>query len=288
MTRLGQQAKHYLTWAPILRRAAEIVREVEAATGITLTLRKLFYKLVAALLIPNDMSSYKGLSRKTGVARKDGTFPDLDEDKVAIEEPFYFDDVKDALDWLRNNHVIDRSKTQKYNLLIACEKKGTVPFLKLWFMQERHIRIVPLGGESSITTWQKVKRYIDRDGRPVIVFYLGDFDSSGYGIRTRFKANLGLTDDQFVHVALTTEQVDRYLLPRNPGKEKASRKDREAFRDEVGEDVQVEVDALDEAVLRELLEIAIAPYWDERAYQRQLKEEQKQRRQIARLLRGRR
>ena len=55
--RLGQKASHWIRWAPILERAAEIVKEVEEATGITLTLRKLFYKLLhVGLGLVNDES----------------------------------------------------------------------------------------------------------------------------------------------------------------------------------------------------------------------------------------
>jgi hypothetical protein len=284
MTRLGQKARHYIRWAPILVRAAAIVREIEAATGIAITLRKLFYKLVSELLIPNDLTCYNGLSRLTGVERKAGTFPQLSEDKVAIDVPFYFDDLADGFTWLRESFALYHAKTQKFNILIACEKAGTVPFLKRRFWEDSHIRIIPLGGEASITTWQQVKDYIRRDRRPVLILYLGDYDASGFAIRSRFRTNLGLTDEQFIHVGLTREQVDHYRLPRNPGKVNVARKDREAFVAEVGEHVQVEVDALDEAVACDLVEAALAPYWNEAAYQRQRKVEAQHRRRIAGLL----
>jgi hypothetical protein len=289
MTRLGQKATHWLKWPPIIERAKEIVESIEATTGVLLTLRKLFYKLIHEQHIPNDRSSYVYLGKLTAIGRKAGTFPDLAEDKVAIEIPYYSDDEVDALRSLQEDHTIDHSATQPYNLLICCEKAGTIPFLKLWFHYEQHIRIVALGGESSVTTWQKVRDYIEADPREPLVIYLGDYDCTGFGIRSRFKDNLGLTDDEFIHVGLTQEQVDRYQLPRAPGKEKASGKDKDAFLAETGEDVQVELDALDEEVLHELVEEALAPYWDEVAYQEQLAEEQRQRERIAQIIaRGRR
>jgi hypothetical protein len=280
MTRKGEKSAHYTRWAPVLIRAAEIVRAFEERFRLGMTLRKLFYKLVGEQLLPNDLSSYNVLSKRTGKGRKAGTFPNLAEDKVAIIQPFYHRSIAAALAWLRETHALDRSATQPYLLLIACEKRGTIPLLESWFSDDRHIRIVPLGGESSITTWQKVKRFIAADPRLAVVFYVGDYDSSGYGIRTRFKMNLGLTDEQFVHVTLTQEQVDRYRLPRAPGKDKVSRKDKDAFLEEVGEDVQVELDALDEDVLRELLEDAIRSFWDQVTFEAQLQEEERQRGQL--------
>ncbi len=62
-----------LDWPPILDRAKEIVASYD--TGVTL--RQLFYRLVAAGLIPNTPAAYKTLSTKTARARRQGAFPDL-------------------------------------------------------------------------------------------------------------------------------------------------------------------------------------------------------------------
>ena len=58
-------------WDRILARAKRIALSYDTPV----TLRQLFYRLVAAVLIPNNDSSYKQLSTKTAEARRDGTFP---------------------------------------------------------------------------------------------------------------------------------------------------------------------------------------------------------------------
>ena len=56
-----------------------IPRVKELVTGYSYrpTLRQVFYRLVAALLIPNTEVTYKGLSRATVLAREEGTLNPL-------------------------------------------------------------------------------------------------------------------------------------------------------------------------------------------------------------------
>jgi hypothetical protein len=62
-----------LDWNPILERAARIA----ASYSTPVTLRQLFYRLVAAGLLPNTQPAYKTLSVKTAEARRHGWFPRL-------------------------------------------------------------------------------------------------------------------------------------------------------------------------------------------------------------------
>ena len=65
-----------LHWEAILDEAAAIVE----ASEVQMTLRALFYRLVAAELIPNTHSVYKNLSARTAKARREGWFPSLRRD----------------------------------------------------------------------------------------------------------------------------------------------------------------------------------------------------------------
>lgn len=60
-------------WPTLLERAAEIVDSYDTLV----TLRQLFYRLVAAELLPNTTNAYKALSRHTAQARREGLFPAL-------------------------------------------------------------------------------------------------------------------------------------------------------------------------------------------------------------------
>jgi hypothetical protein len=50
-------------------------REISESYAAPPTLRQLFYRLVAAQLIPNTDQAYRGLSRTTAEARRAGEFP---------------------------------------------------------------------------------------------------------------------------------------------------------------------------------------------------------------------
>ena len=55
-------------WSALLPEAARIVRSYDTPV----TLRQLFYRLVARQLLPNDRNAYNSLSRVTAEARRQG------------------------------------------------------------------------------------------------------------------------------------------------------------------------------------------------------------------------
>src|SRR5437868_5137106 len=92
-------------WAPIVERAAAIVREYDTAV----TLRQVFYRLVAEGLIANKQSDYTLLSRLTAAARRDGAFPALVDRTRSIEQLERFDSPAHALrklaEWYRRDRL---------------------------------------------------------------------------------------------------------------------------------------------------------------------------------------
>lgn len=62
-----------------------------------MTLRQLFYRLVAVLILSNNLTAYKQLSARTGAARRGGAFPDLIDLTRTIHRPLWFDGRDDAL-----------------------------------------------------------------------------------------------------------------------------------------------------------------------------------------------
>jgi hypothetical protein len=63
---MNYDTSHRPNWPAILLRAAEIVESYDTSV----TLRQLFYRLIAAQLLPNTQNSYKSLSRYTAEARR--------------------------------------------------------------------------------------------------------------------------------------------------------------------------------------------------------------------------
>jgi hypothetical protein len=110
--------------------------------------------------------------------------------------------------------------------------------------------------------------------RGAVLLYAGDFDPSGEDIDRDFVER---TDcwDKVVRVALTAAQVREYSLPINPGKSSDSRAAGFIYRH--GSLMQVELDALDPTVMRQLYADAISEFWDESVYAAVVEAERQQR-----------
>ena len=64
-----------LDWTAITIKAAAIVESYDTPV----TLRQLFYRLVAAELLPNTTTAYKTLSSRTAELSREGCFPDFSD-----------------------------------------------------------------------------------------------------------------------------------------------------------------------------------------------------------------
>jgi hypothetical protein len=258
-----------LAWPAILDQAAAIVRSY--ATGVTL--RQLFYRLVSALLLPNTITAYKGLSARTAEARRNGDFPDLVDRTRSIHVYATFADVSAALHYPTRVYRRDRTEGQPYSLYLGVEKNGIVAQLEDWF-GDLGIPILALGGYSSQAYVDEIRDHVLGQERPAVLIYAGDCDPSGEDIDRDFLARSACFDE-VVRIALTAEQVATYNLPPQPGKLTDSRAG--AFIARHGALMQVELDALAPDTLRDLYRDAIADFWDTSAYAAALDRERAER-----------
>jgi hypothetical protein len=159
--------------------------------------------------------------------------------------------------------------TQHYQIEIWAEKTTMNDILEP--LAERYgINLITGQGELSITA---CKLFIDRarrDGRPVRILYVSDFDPAGQSMPVavarkieflNHQGRLGL-DVQVRPVVLTEEQIGHYRLPRTPIKETERRAD--AFEERHGSGA-TELDALEAlhpGELEKILEQEIARYHD--------------------------
>lgn len=259
-----------LAWPSIIDTAREIVESYNTRV----TLRQLFYRLVAAQVIPNTQGAYKRLSELTAEARRRGTFPELTDRTRSIHEYLTYISPQDAVRDTVRVYRRDRTEDQDVSLYLAVEKAGIVNQLDAWFGEPFGLPILALGGYASQSYVGDVVRHVDDQGRPAVLLYGGDHDASGWDIPRDFAERTGCW--KAVHrVALTPEQVDEYELPEAFGKDTDSR--RTGFVERFGSNVQVELDALPPDVLRDLYQTEIDRYWDTSAYEAALVREQAER-----------
>jgi hypothetical protein len=234
-------------WPPVIERAAEIVREYETAV----TLRQVFYRLVAEELIPNTESAYKRLSALTAKARREGTFPALTDHTRSVERVQTFTSPAEALGALARSYRRDLLEGQPWLPMIVVEKATLIVQVRSWF-GDLCVPVGALRGYSS-ESYERVildlvTRERDTSTREAVLLYCGDFDPTGEDIPRSFAELTGL---ELQRVALTPEQVDEYDLPPALGKATDSRA--ADFMARHGRLVQVELEALSPAVLYDLL-----------------------------------
>jgi|KBSMisStaDraftv2_1062788.scaffolds.fasta_scaffold41536_5 hypothetical protein len=264
---------HRPDWPALLEQAATIVESYDTLV----TLRQLFYRLVAVGLLPNTTNAYKSLSRYTAEARRDGTFPALMDRGRMIHRNETFASPTAARRWLQSIYRRDRTEGQTVSLYLGVEKAGIVAQLEEWF-GDLGVPIVALGGYSSQTYVDEVAADALAAKRPAVLLYAGDHDPSGEDIDRDFLERTACFDE-VRRVALTADQVEQYALPPQPGKETDSRA--RGFVERHGRLVQVELDALPPDILQGLFEAAIEEFFDATRYQAVLVRETKERRSLA-------
>ena len=262
-----------LKWPAILEHASALTRSYDTPV----TLRQLFYRLVAAELLPNTTSAYKQLSSRTAEARREEGFPALVDRTRSIHRGASFEGPQEARHWLESIYRRDRTEGQDVAIYLGVEKNGIVAQLESWF-GGLGLPILALGGYSSQSYVAEIVEEVTAEAREAILIYAGDFDPSGEDIQRDFLARTGCFTE-VVRVALDAEQVTAYDLPAQPGKTGDSRA--AGFVRRHGRLVQVELDALAPDVLRRLYWEAISDYWDSSTFEVVLEQERHDRKALA-------
>jgi hypothetical protein len=237
--------------------------------GITLTLRQLYYRLVAAGVVPNSQREYKRLGTLLSNARLAG-FVDWDaiEDRVrrAVEWQS-FDTIQECASYAARTFNLPRWNTQPTYVELWCEKDALSSVLQP-ICSELFATLMVNRGYSSSSAMYDARTRIDRerDGREVEIIYLGDFDPSGEDmvrdIRDRL-AMLQVEDVNVTKLALNPDQVSKWKLPPNPAKMSDSRAG--GFVAKHGKQ-SYEVDAIPPKELQKMVRAAITSHMDMAEY----------------------
>lgn len=158
---------------------------------------------------------------------------------------------------------------QRYHLELWCEKSTQDDILKP--LAEEYKAALQYGlGELSITLAIEALRRFEKSGKPVRIFYISDFDPSGWNMPKsmsrkleKYNIKLGLNlDIKLFPVILTPEQVKAYNLPRTPIKDSDKKKSKFELRFGVGATELDALEALYPGELRSILEEELDRYYD--------------------------
>jgi hypothetical protein len=209
-----------------------IIAEYEAA-GYSLTLRQVYYQLVARDVIPNNERSYKNI----GTLISDGRLAGL-IDWYAIEDRTrylrrlsHWDSPGEIIDSAASSYRIDLWDTQPQYVEVWVEKDALIGIVE----QVAQRYDVPCfscrGYTSQSEMWSAARRisFASRNGdRPVTIIHLGDHDPSGIDMTRDIRERLvlfGLPDMELTvnRIALNMDQIQLYNPPPNPAKVTDSR-----------------------------------------------------------------
>ncbi len=247
------------------------------AQGYTLTLRQLYYQLVAKGIIPNRQSEYSKLSTLLVKGRMCGVVDwNAIEDRVRRPQlPYWVFDVEMAIDDTIKSYRLNRQSGQQHYIEVWCEKDALSGILSR-VTSHYHIRLMINRGYSSASAmYRAYKRFLmyQEDLKDLVILYLGDHDPSGLDmirdVDDRLRTFGVLVD--VVHIALTMEQIEKYNPPPNPTKITDPRA--EWYLNEYG-NTSWEVDALSPQILTELLKKEINYYVDEDMFNDVIKQEE--------------
>jgi len=257
-----------MRYEEIVAKTNEVLSEY---TG-KLTLRQIYYRLVAVLMIENKVSAYNQLSRMLVKARERGVVDYTRiEDRVrrvegsdgVFDNPNeYFEAVIRSMERQINSYDANRTMwTSQPRYVEVWTEKDALAGVLVDITRLFKVPLCVARGYSSFTfVMDAVKRFkeADDDGKKLIILYFGDFDPSGEDmvrdLRDRITRYSGL-DITIRKVALTQELIDEFQLPPAPMKESDTR--RASFIAKYGDVGVVELDALPPDELRRIVIDAI-------------------------------
>lgn len=288
----------------LIQEAKKVISEYD----IRLTLRQIYYRLVAKQLIENAVTNYKSLSKALVEARLSGEIPFSDmtdmtrraitdvtrhyEGQIYIEEEFAPEKIIEgteyfgsSLNYLKNNDKefkLPRWNNQPIHTEIWLEKQA----LEGLFRTITDDKEVVLGTCRGYPSWDflySAAVRLKRIDKSIRIYYFGDFDPSGKDIyrfvQSAFRT-FGISAD-FELVAITLKQIEEYDIPHAPTKTTDSRSANHVAR--YG-DIAVELDAVEPKILLQLIEGVIDNSFDTKTYDKSSKEQKKQQEEIKKLI----
>ncbi len=232
--------------------------------GYRLTVRQLYYQLVARDIIPNTERSYKNTVRLVNDARLAGLIDwDAIEDRTRafITRP-HWNSGKDILESCASQFHMDMWSKQNHRVFVLVEKEALAGVLER-VCRKWDVPLLAARGYPSASVLREfaMERILGQD-QQVIILHLGDHDPSGIDMTRDLIDRLQLFAPflfELQRIALNMDQIEEQQPPPNPAKTTDSRF--EEYQRQHG-DESWELDALQPSYLNDLVQGHIQQYVD--------------------------
>lgn len=266
---------------------ANAICEEFADQGIDLTLRGLYYRIVARDLFPDSRrwaktATGRWVRDENGTKNADPNYKWLgeiinDARLAGLTDWNHLSDVtrslRDLAHWNSPDEIMDAVARQYRTARWADQPEH----VEVWIEKDALVGVIQgpctandvpyfscRGYTSQTAMWEAAQRLrrIEADGQKVVIIHLGDHDPSGIDMTRDISDRLAMfgSGAEVTRIALNMDQVEQYQPPPNPAKVSDSRSTEYI---EVYGDESWELDALDPAVLAALITGEIARHRDE-------------------------
>jgi hypothetical protein len=225
------------------------------------TVRGLFYRVMSLQLVPKTERGYSVVQRQALKMRRAGELPYgwiTDGSRLRLK-PRTFSNAQAALENTAMMYRRDLWIDQGVHVEVWTEKdaiRGVISPVTV----EYDVPLMISRGFSSETFLYETAEDINDEGKPSVIYQLGDHDPSGVAAWDDIQRKLRdfVNDDidvKFERIAVTPEQITELGLPTRPTKQSDTR-----AKTFVGD--SVEVDAIPSSTLRDLIRSAIERWVD--------------------------
>lgn len=248
----------------LIERVNGIIEEYQSK-GYSLTLRQVYYQLVARDVIPNNERSYKNLGNLISDARMAGLIDwDAIEDRTRnVRGNTHWRDPAQIIRATVHSLAYDKWEGQDHHVEVWVEKDALVGVVGQ-ACQKLDVNYFSCRGYvSQSEMWaagQRLAAY-ERRGKTPVILHLGDHDPSGIDMSRDIVDRLELfgVSPIFNRLALNMKQIEEYGPPPNPTKLTDSRAT--AYIDRFGYECW-ELDALQPEVIDKLITDNVLEYRD--------------------------
>lgn len=253
----------------ILGIAETIIVEWEKQ-GFRLTLRQLYYQMVAGGHISNNLRSYKNLGEAISRARLAGIIDwDSIVDRVrGVRENLHYVDAKHAHDDNIEQFGMDLREDQDRYIEVWVEKDALTGILAK-ACEPHDVPYFCCRGYTSQTAMHDAALRITHNSRgrakPPIIIHLGDHDPSGMDMSRDIYQRLEMFTGgiKVIRIALNMDQIERFKPPPNPAKVTDSRF--KAYMEQYGHE-SWELDAMKPKYLVDLIQRYIRKFTDAKKF----------------------
>jgi hypothetical protein len=262
-----------------------------AAQGYDLSLRQLYYQLVARGFIENSVQSYKRVGSLVSDARLAGMIDwNMISDRGRVQvTPSHWVDPSHILKSAANSFRIDKWENQDYYVMCMVEKQALEGVL-MPVCRSLDIPFIANKGYSSSSSMYEIGKTLEdllNNGKQAVILYLGDHDPSGIDMTrdVRERLNMFALREKYQDVlvdrlALNYAQVEELNPPPNPAKDTDARFD--GYVEQFG-DTCWELDAIEPTQLAEIVTEAVERYRDEDQWEADVEREAEMRAELERM-----